>query len=142
MQIAIDKMQTSSTAGIDGIAPEFIKYGRNEVTKYITKICQKAWNENKIPDKWKKNIIIPIHKKGSSSDCNNYRAISLSSVVYKIYTRILERRLRSVVDEDMEEEQAAFRTGRQTQDHIYTIRTAMEKNIERNKTVHLGGTRG
>ena len=31
------------------------------------------------PDAWKIAEIIPLHRKGSSLDCNNYRAISLLS---------------------------------------------------------------
>lgn len=134
---AIARMKIGKAAGADGIAPELIKYGGPEMMRVLTRIFQKAWNHNKIPDEWRQNLIIPIHKKGNSWDCNNYRAICLSSIVYKLYTRILERRLRKVVEDEMEEEQAAFREGRQTQDHLFTIRTAMEKNIEKNRDMFL-----
>ena len=60
-----------------------------------------------------------VHKKGSNKECDNYRAICLSSVVYKMYTNILERRLRKIIEGKLEEEQAGFRPGRQTQDHIF-----------------------
>ena len=128
VEIEIGRIRTGKATGIDNITPEFIKYGGKELIKYITKICQRAWNENRIPNEWRKNIIIPIHKKGNSNDCNNYRAICLPSVMYKISTRKLERRLRRVVEVDMEEEQAAFSPGRHTQDQIFTIRVAGEKN--------------
>lgn len=50
---------------------------------------------------------------------------------------MLERRIRKPVEKEMEEEQAAFRPGRQTQDHIYTIRTTMEKSITKNHDLYL-----
>ncbi|KAG8229181.1 hypothetical protein J437_LFUL001053 [Ladona fulva] len=40
-----------------------------------------------------------------------------SSVIYKLYTRMLEKKLRKVI----ENKQACFRTGSQTQDHIFTL---------------------
>ncbi|MGR0260158.1 reverse transcriptase domain-containing protein [Klebsiella pneumoniae] len=52
-----------------------------------------------------------MHKKGSTTECGNYRPISLLSVVYKIYTSILEKRLRRMVEEQLEPEQAGFRPG-------------------------------
>ena len=86
---------------------------------------------------WKKNIIIPIHKKGSKTECDNYRAICLSSTVLKVYTRVLECRLREIVEPELEEEQCAFRPGRQTHDHIYSIRTIIEKTTQRGKDLFL-----
>ena len=81
-------------------------------------------------------MIIPKHKKGATSNCENYRAICLSSTVFKAFTRILENRLRRQVEEELEEEQAAYRPGRQTQDWIYSLRVINEK-ITRGGTINL-----
>lgn len=42
----------------------------------------------------------------------------------------------------MEEEQGAFRPERQTQDHIYTLRAIMEKNIASKKPRYIRGFPG
>jgi hypothetical protein len=44
-------------------------------------------------------IIIPIHKKGDKTDCNNYQRISLLSTAYKSLPNILLARLTAYVNE-------------------------------------------
>jgi hypothetical protein len=44
------------------------------------------------PEQWKESII-PIHKKGDKTDCNNYRGISFLSTAYKILSNFLLARL-------------------------------------------------
>jgi hypothetical protein len=43
-----------------------------------------------IPDDWQKGIVKPLHKSGSVYDLDNYRGITLSSNVYKLFTKTLE----------------------------------------------------
>jgi hypothetical protein len=59
-----------------------------------------------MPKYWNINVIV---KKGNSDYCNNYLAISLSPVVLKIYTRILEMRPREIIEPELEEEQGAYK---------------------------------
>ena len=41
------------------------------------------------PDDWKCARVIPLFKQGESSDLNNYRPISVISVVAKVFERIV-----------------------------------------------------
>jgi hypothetical protein len=52
-----------------------------------------VWNKEEFPDQWKECIILPIHKKGDETDCNNYRRISLLSTPYKTLLNIFHSRL-------------------------------------------------
>jgi hypothetical protein len=58
-------------------------------------------------------------------------------VVLKIYKRILEMRLWEIVEPKLEEEQGASRPLRQTQDHIYSIRTLCEIFTDKGKDVYF-----
>ena len=131
---AIKSIKNGKACGWDDIAPKYIKYGGPKLTEVLTEIYQNAWKEEKIPEEWKKNVIIPLHKKGSKTDCENYRAICLSPIALKIYTKILENRLRNVIEPDMEEEQCAFRPGRQT--HIFNKNNHREINRKKQRTIH------
>lgn len=137
VELAIEQMKTGKAAGRDNIAPEFLKYGGQELIKALQGLFQTVWDTKRIPKDWEYSVIIPIHKKGSQTECANYRPISLLSVAYKMYTHILEKRLRRIVERHLEEEQAGFRPGRQTQDNIFVIRNILEKSWDRNKNTYL-----
>jgi hypothetical protein len=59
----------------------------------IYKHINSIWNKEELPDQWKESIIVPIHKMGYKTDCNNYDGISLLSTSYKILSDILLSRL-------------------------------------------------
>ena len=106
-----------------------------EADKMLLSICQEAWKSKNVPDDWERGIIVPIHKKGSTMDCSNYRGISLLSIPGKVYARILESKLRKVADNQIEEHQSGFSTVKSVQEHIFKQIT--EKFVEKNIDMHL-----
>ncbi|KAI3371031.1 hypothetical protein L3Q82_023521, partial [Scortum barcoo] len=58
---------------------------------------------------------------GVSEVDSNYRGITLLSLPRKVYARVLERRIRPIVDPRIQEEQCGFRPGRGTLDQLYTL---------------------
>jgi len=94
-----------------------------EIHKLITSI----WKKEKLPEEWKKSIIIPIYKKGDKTDCNNYRGISLLPTTYKILSKILLSRLIPYVKEIIRDHQCGLRHNRSAIDHIFCIQQILEK---------------
>jgi hypothetical protein len=64
----------------------------------IHKLITSIWNKEELPEQWKESIIVPIHKTGDKTDCNNYRKISLLSTSYKILSNILLSRLSPYIE--------------------------------------------
>jgi hypothetical protein len=75
--------------GSDQILAELIQAGGEILPHTIRKLVNSVWNKEELPDQWKEFIIVPIHKKGDKTDCNNYRGISLLSGLYNILWNIL-----------------------------------------------------
>jgi len=88
-ELAIDKLKSHKSPGIDQILAELIKAGGRTICLEIHKFITSIWKKEKLPEEWKESIIIPIHKKGDETDCNNYRGISLLPITYKILSNIL-----------------------------------------------------
>jgi hypothetical protein len=64
----------------------------------IHKLINSVWNKEELPDQWKESIIVPVHKKGEKSYCNNYGGISLLGTSYKILSNIYLSRLSPNID--------------------------------------------
>ena len=72
------------------------------------------------PNVWQDSIIVPLHKKGDDDDPSNYRGISLTSTLSKVFLRVLNCRLQEWTEEYglTGEEQAGFRRGSSAIDNI------------------------
>ncbi len=77
---AIARLKCGRAAGINGITAVMLKYGGDIVVEWMLLLCEQVWKMGKVPDDWKKAIIVPQHKsKGSRNECGSYRGISLLS---------------------------------------------------------------
>ena len=84
-----------------------------------------------------KSIILPLHKKGSTSKCDNYRTLALISHASKVFLHIIHNRIRYYLDWQISQEQAGFVKGRGTRDQILNIRQLIEKSYEFNTPIIL-----
>jgi len=83
------------------------------------------------------NIITLYKNKGDRKDCNNYRGISLLSIVGKLFARIVLQRLQVLADRIYPESQCGFRSQRSTVDMIFSVRQLQEKCREQNQPLYL-----
>jgi hypothetical protein len=61
--------------GCDQIPAELIQAGGESLLSVIHKLVNSIWNKEELPDQWKESIIVPVHKKGDKTDCNNYHGV-------------------------------------------------------------------
>ena len=60
-----------------------LKAGGQEVILFMTKLFNTIFDKGIYLGKWAKAIIIPIHKKGNIHSVDNYRGVSLLSIISK-----------------------------------------------------------
>ena len=87
VELAITKLKSHKSPGIDQILAELIKAGGRTIYLEVHKLIISIWKKEKLPEEWKELIIVPIHKKGDKRDCNNYRGISLCQPFTKFYPK-------------------------------------------------------
>ena len=92
-ELAIEKIKSHESPGIDQIPAELIKAGGRTISYEIHKLIIYISNEDKLPEESKESIIVSIYKKGDKTGCSNYRGILLLSSIYKMLSNILLSRL-------------------------------------------------
>jgi sorting nexin-29 len=93
-----------------------------QLAKKLQELMCAIWREVKMSADWETGIICPIFKKGDKLDCNNCRGITLLDIVYKVFSNVLNERLKKITENLLVEYQCGFRKNRSTSDQIFTIR--------------------
>ena len=92
-----------------------------------------------LPASWTIGLITPIYKrKGDINDPDNYRGITLLSCLGKLFTMTINSRLNSYLEENqlLGEEQAGFREGYSTLDHIFSLHCIIELALSQKKRLY------
>ena len=134
---AIKKLKNGKAAGCDNIPPEAIKAGGDTSEEVLLGLCNRLWNEEKIPEEWRKGLLIKLPKKGDLSYCKNWRGIMLLNMASKVFCRVILERIKIALDEKLREEQAGFRAGRSCTDQIATLRIIIEQSIEWQSSLYI-----
>ena len=134
--MAIEKLKSHKSPGIDQIVAELIKAGGRTNCDEIHELMISIWNKEEFPEERKDSIIVPIYKKGDKSDCGNYRGISLLTTRYKILSNILLTKITPLSEEIIGYLQGGFRCNRSATDHIFCIRQITEEQWDDNEAVH------
>jgi hypothetical protein len=71
-----------------------------------------------IPEKWSTGIIKLLYKKGDKTDTRNYRPLSMTKSIYKLFTTIINNRLLTPFSLCIGEHQVGFMPGRSYFDHV------------------------
>ena len=59
----------------------------------MCKLFNLSFSDGTVPDQWKLADIIPLHKKGPKNQRENYRPVSLTSVVCKVCEKIVRKNI-------------------------------------------------
>ncbi|KAK6748354.1 hypothetical protein RB195_001151 [Necator americanus] len=96
---AIMSVKNRTSAGLDRIKPEHLKYLPPVFINTQAKLFARDLSECKVPKQRKTNKIVLLYKKGDPQDIGNYRPICLLSVIYKLFTRVILNRIERTLDE-------------------------------------------
>ena len=81
----LQSLKISKTPGPDGLHPRVLRELANVLAYPLTLLCNKSISEGNLATPWKKAEVKPILKKGEKSDPGNYRPVSLTPIVCRIF---------------------------------------------------------
>ena len=122
LNTALNNTKLGKSSGPDGIhvLPEILVFGGDYLKSSLLLLFNRFWDTEVIPGDLIDANITVFFKKGDHSLCNNYRGISLLSIVGKVFGDIILQRLHILAERIYAESQSGYRKGRSTIDGIFT----------------------
>ncbi|KAK3547330.1 hypothetical protein QTP86_018921, partial [Hemibagrus guttatus] len=131
---ALKRMKSGKAVGPDDIPVEIWKCLGEAAVGFLTSLFNRVLESERMPEEWR-SVLVPIFKnKGDVQSCSNYRGIKLMSHTMKLWERVVEARLRKVVE--ICEQQYGFMPRKSTTDAIFALRILMEKYRDGQRELH------
>ena len=128
VRAAIKQLHNNKSAGLDNIKNEHIKSTSNAMIPIYTKLFNLIFDNAVIPESWSLGVIRPIYEKGDPTLPQNYRPITILSCLGKMFTSVLNNRLKAYSDKYnvIDSCQAGFRSQHSTADNIFIIKCLID----------------
>ena len=80
----LKNIDVNKSPGPDGIAGIVLKKCASNLSYPLSILFDISFSTGQLPSDWKLANVVPVHKKGDKSNVENYRPISLTSLVMKV----------------------------------------------------------
>ena len=106
-------LNITKSPGPDGILAGMLKHSADCILPYVVELFNCIFSSGVYPLAWSGAVIVPIHKSGNPDIPDNYREISLLSILSKSFSHILNKRITTWSDQNnlIDESQGGFRAG-------------------------------
>ena len=112
MSVLLNKLSKSKATGLDNISAKLVRECADLISIPVCNIFNNCLSSGLFPDDWKCARVTPLFKQGERTDVNNYRPISVISIIAKVFERIVYDQLYSFLanEEIITNQQSGFRS--------------------------------
>ena len=139
LDVALRHLKSGRSHDGAGIAAEMLKHGGDSLLDKVLKLFNEvAAPDGEVPETWKHTRLVVLFKKGDPKLPKNYRPIAILPVLYKLFSRMLCNRIQSTIFDFQSPDQAAYRPGFSTADHLLSLTLLLESAREWQQDLWLG----
>ena len=134
----IIKYLKTKAPGLDNITNEMMKCFDRNMTEHLHTLFNNIRESGYYPTSWNQGLICSIYKAGKKDDPNNYRGITLSNCLGKLFNTILYNELQNEPQKNIVSSPAqnGFRKDHRTSDHLFTLFGLINKYIKTGKYLY------
>ena len=96
----LSKLCKTKATGLDKTPARFLKECLDLITASLCSIFNRSITSGIFPEEWKCAKVTPLFKNGQRSDLNNYRPISVTPIVAKVFERIIYDQLYAYLNDN------------------------------------------
>ena len=135
----LSTIDTNKSSGPDNVSAKILRLAGSSIVPSLTKLIKLSLQKSIVPDLWKSSNVIPIHKKDSKSDINNYRPISLLPIVSKILEKIVFKAVYNFLHANsvLSKHQSGFRPNDSTVNQLAFLYHEFCKALDEKKDIRI-----
>ena len=131
MYLALQNLDPTKAHGPDGFPSRILKECAYQLAPSLLYLFTKSLRLSQIPAEWKLANIIPLHKKGAKDHVENYRSISLLSIISKTLERCVLNQLSNRLQTEIHSAQYGFVSGRSSTAQLLSTLQTIGKNLDK-----------
>ena len=135
----LQDLKNGRSGGIDGIKNELLKFSGDKTKKLLFIFVRQMFATGYIPEDLNTGRVKLLFKGGDHLNPANYRPITVSSVLVKLFTKIYGARLSEVMEKEniLNDCQIGFRPGRGTADALLMMNSIIGKHKKKRRPLHI-----
>ena len=135
----LSKINVGKSIGSDEVHGKFIYEIRHELAKPLAHLFNLSVKTGIVPQDWRDANVIPLFKKGSRGDAQNYRPVSLLSIVGKLLESFVKEHLVGHLEKYnlIKDSQHGFYSGRSCLTNLLEFFENATNDLDQNKAVDL-----
>ena len=139
IQKAIKSLKSGKAVGLDNLPNEFIINAGDKFAELLVVLFNKVKQSGSFPSSWNRGRVSLVHKKGPREVLGNYRPLTVINSISGLYSRLLNERLRAVVEKFnlLGEIQNGFRKNRNASDNSFILKSILWREKAMKRKVHL-----
>ena len=129
--VAIKKLKNNKCKDTSGVVGEMFKHAGPQLREILLDLYNEVLKGSETPpQKWKESVVRVLYKSGPSNAAANYRPITIIPLLYKLFAILLLNRIEPTIEKQQSTDQAAYRKGYSTDDHLFVFAQLHEKTLE------------
>ena len=125
----LDNLDINKAQGPDAISGAVLKNGSETLAYPLSILFNLSYNTGYIPQEWKLANVVPVHKKDDKNKVTNYRPISLTSLVMKVFERILYDELLTRTIDKIDTRQHGFLRNRSCNSNLLLFTESIARSL-------------
>jgi hypothetical protein len=134
---SVRKLKKGKAAGVDSLTAEHVLFAHPIIVVCLTRLFNLMIQHSFVPDSFGVGVMIPLLKNsdGDNTSSENYRGITLSPVLSKIFEHVLVSQFSNFLDTS--NLQFGFKAGIGCSDALYTLRVIVDYYTRNGCTLSL-----
>lgn len=135
----LEKLDVNKCPGLDDIHPKLLFELRGDLVKPLTKLFNFSIKNGVVPLEWREAGVVPLFKKGKKSEPENYRPVSLTSLICKIIESILKDSILDHLDKFslINDSQHGFSKGRSCLTNLLVFMEEITYSLDQGNSVDV-----